>query len=215
MYKKNTENYKFYIASSVIVILLLWIWMQKSTINSLKVLNSEMTHEISADGRYMATQRQNIMDLESALKSGLLEKERYMKNVKSQTKIVTKTLVQEKLVAYHDTVEVFFDTLDKRYWVKTPAPVRYSDSFNLISGKVTKNGFQLDTLETLNEFRVSIFDKKQGLFKKSVPVVEIKSNNPNTKVDKIKNITIERKTPFFTKWWFIGSVGILLGHFLI
>jgi hypothetical protein len=85
----------------------------------------------------------------------------------------------------------------------------------LISGKVTKDGFQLDTLETLNEFRVSIFDKKQGLFKKAIPVVEIKSNNPNTKVDKIKNVTIERKSPFFTKWWFIGSVGILLGHFLI
>jgi hypothetical protein len=189
--------------------------MQKSTIDSLKVLNGEIVQEISADGRYMATQRQNIMDLESALKSGLIEKERYMKNIKSQTKIVTKTLVQEKLVSYHDTVEVFFDTLDKRYWVKTPAPVRYFDSFNLISGKVTKDGFQLDTLETLNEFRVSIFDKKQGFFKKAIPVVEIKSNNPNTKVDKIKNVTIERKSPFFTKWWFIGSVGILLGHFLI
>lgn len=88
MYIKNTANYKFYIASSVIVILLLWIWMQKSTINSLKVLNSEMTHEISADGRYMATQRQNIMDLESALKSGLLEKERYMKNVKAKSRLL-------------------------------------------------------------------------------------------------------------------------------
>jgi len=215
MYKKNTEDYRLYIALSVIVILLLWIWMQKSTIKSLQVLNGEVTHEISVDGRYMETQRQNIMDLENALKSGMLEKERYMKNIKSQTKIVTKTLVQEKLVSYHDTVEVFFDTLDKRYWVKTPAPVRYSDSFNLISGKVTKDGFQLDTMETLNEFRVSIFDKKQGLFKKSIPVVEIKSNNPNTKVDNIKNVTIERKSPFFTKWWFIGSVGILLGHFLI
>ena len=85
MYKKNTENYKFYIASSVIVILLLWIWMQKSTIDSLKVLNGEIVQEISADGRYMATQRQNIINLESALKSGLLEKERYMKNIKSQT----------------------------------------------------------------------------------------------------------------------------------
>jgi len=215
MYKKNTEDYRLYIALSVIVILLLWIWMQKSTIKSLQVLNGEVTHEISVDGRYMETQRQNIMDLENALKSGMLEKERYMKNIKSQTKIVTKTLVQEKLVSYHDTVEVFFDTLDKRYWVKTPAPVRYSDSFNLISGKVTKDGFQLDTMETLNEFRVSIFDKKQGLFKKSIPVVEIKSNNPNTKVDKIKNVTIKRKSPFFTEWWFIGSVGILLGHFLI
>jgi hypothetical protein len=120
--------------------------MQNSAINSMKSMNDDIVHEISADGRYMATQRQNIMDLESALKSGMLEKERYMKNIKSQTKIVTKTLVQEKLVAYHDTVEVFFDTLDKRYWVKTPAPVRYSDSFNLISGKVTKDGFRLDTL---------------------------------------------------------------------
>lgn len=215
MYKKNTENYRFYIALSVIVILLLWIGMQKSTIDSLNILNNQVTNEIYKDGRYMATQRQNIIDLQSALKSGLLEKERYMKNIKSQTKIVTKTLVQEKLVAYHDTVEVFFDTFDKRYWVKTPASVRYSDSFNLISGKFTKGGFQLDTLETSNEFRVSIFDKKQGLFKKSVPVVEIKSNNPKTKVDKIKNVTIDRKRPFFTKWWFLGSVGILIGHFLI
>lgn len=189
--------------------------MQKSSIDSLKMMNNDISHEILSDGRYMTTQRQNIMDLEKALKSGMLEKERYMKNVKSQTKIVTKTLIQEKLIAYHDTVEVYFDTLDKRYWVKTPASVRYSDSFNIISGKVTKDGFKIDTLETINEFRVSIFDKKQGFFKKSIPVVEIKSNNSNTKVDKVKNVTIERKSPFFTKWWFIGSVGILLGHFLI
>ena len=189
--------------------------MQKSTIETLENFNQDISHEITSDGHYMATQRQNIMDLENALKLGLLEKERYMKNIKSQTKVVTKTIIEEKLIPFHDTVEVFFDTLDKRYWVKTPAPVRYSDSFNLVTGKITKDGFHLDTLETKNEFRVSIFDKKQGLFKKAVPVVEIKSNNPNTKVDKIKNVTIEKKTPFYSKWWFLGSVGILIGHFLI
>lgn len=215
MYKRNWVNYRFQIAVSIIAILLLWVWMQKSAIESLENLNQDISHEITSDGHYMATQRQNIMDLENALKLGLLEKERYMKNIKSQTKVVTKTIIEEKLIPFHDTVEVFFDTLDKRYWVKTPAPVRYSDSFNLITGKITKDGFHLDTLETLNEFRVSIFDKKQGLFKKAVPVVEIKSNNPNTKVDKIKNVTIEKKTPFYSKWWFLGSVGILIGHFLI
>lgn len=215
MYKRNWVNYRFQIAISIIAMLLLWIWMQKSAIESLENLNQDISHEITSDGHYMATQRQNIMDLENALKLGLLEKERYMKNIKSQTKVVTKTIIEEKLIPFHDTVEVFFDTLDKRYWVKTPAPVRYSDSFNLITGKITKDGFHLDTLETKNEFRVSIFDKKQGLFKKAVPVVEIKSNNPNTKVDKIKNVTIEKKTPFYSKWWFLGSVGILIGHFLI
>lgn len=215
MYKRNWVNYRFQIAVSIIAILLLWVWMQKSAIESLENLNQDISHEITSDGHYMATQRQNIMDLENALKLGLLEKERYMKNIKSQTKVVTKTIIEEKLIPFHDTVEVFFDTLDKRYWVKTPAPVRYSDSFNLITGKITKDGFHLDTLETKNEFRVSIFDKKQGLFKKAVPVVEIKSNNPNTKVDKIKNVTIEKKTPFYSKWWFLGSVGILIGHFLI
>lgn len=215
MYKRNWVNYRFQIAISIIAMLLLWIWMQKSTIETLENFNQDISHEITSDGHYMATQRQNIMDLENALKSGLLEKERYMKNIKSQTKVVTKTIIEEKLIPFHDTVEVFFDTLDKRYWVKTPAPVRYSDSFNLITGKITKDGFHLDTLETKNEFRVSIFDKKQGLFKKAVPVVEIKSNNPNTKVDNIKNVTIEKKTPFYSKWWFLGSVGILIGHFLI
>ena len=191
------------------------LWMKNNTIDSLKNINSEITYEISKDGKYMATQRQNIMNLEDDIKSGLLEKERYMKNIKSQTRIETTTIIQEKLIPYHDTVEVYFDTVDKRYWVKTPAPIRYQDSFNLLSGKFTKDGFKLDTLETKNEFRVSIFDKKNGFFKKPTPVVEIKSNNPNTKTTNIKNVTIEQKKPFYTKWWFVGSVGVLLGYFVI
>lgn len=215
MYKKNSAEYRFYFLIGVIVVLLMLIWLKDKTIESLKTINTEITFEITKDGKYMATQRQNIMDLEDALKSGLLEKERYMKNIKSQTKIVTNTIIQEKLIPYHDTIEVYFDTLDKRYWVKTPAPIRYQDSFNLLSGKFTKDGFKLDTLETKNEFRVSIFDKKNGFLKKSTPVVEIKSNNPSTKTSNIKNVTIEQKTPFYTKWWFVGSVGVLLGYFVI
>ncbi len=215
MYKKNSAEYRFYFLIGVIVVLLMLIWMKNNTIDSLKNINSEITYEISKDGKYMATQRQNIMNLEDAIKSGLLEKERYMKNIKSQTRIETTTIIQEKLIPYHDTVEVYFDTVDKRYWVKTPAPIRYQDSFNLLSGKFTKDGFKLDTLETKNEFRVSIFDKKNGFFKKPTPVVEIKSNNPNTKTTNIKNVTIEQKKPFYTKWWFVGSVGVLLGYFVI
>ena len=215
MYKKNSEKYKLYFLLIVIGVLFFFLWLKNNTIDSLRTINTEITHEITMDGKYMATQRQNIMNLEDAIKSGLLEKERYMKNVKSQTKIETSTIIKEKLITFHDTVEVVFDTLDMRYWVKTPAPIRYQDSFNLLAGKFTKDGFVLDTLETKNEFRVSIFDKKQGFLKKSVPVVEIKSNNPNTKTTNIKNVTIEKKTPFFTKWWFVGSVGMLIGYLVL
>jgi len=215
MYKRNLEKYRDYFLLGIIGFLLGLLWIKNQTIDALNCENNEIRQEISKDGRYMSTQRQNIVDLENAIKKGLLEKENYMKNVKSQTKFKTRTLVQEKLIPFHDTIEIYFDTLDKRFWVQTPAPIRFQDSFNLLSGKFTKDGFKLDTLETKNEFRVSIFDKKQGFFKKRIPVVEIKSNNSKTKTTEIKNVTIDHKKPVYEKWWFMGSVGVLLGYFFL
>jgi hypothetical protein len=215
MYKKNSEKYKRIFLLGIISILLGLLWLKNQTIDSLRLLNTEVTQEITKDGKYMAIQRQNIMDLEYALKRGYLEKEKYMKNVKSQTRIQFQTIVEQKLIPFHDTVKIYYDTLDKRFWVKTPAPIRFQDSFNILSGKFTKDGFELDSLETKNEFRVSIFDKKQGFLKKSIPVVEIKSNNPKTQTTNIKNVTIEKKSPIYKKWWFVGSVGMLIGYFII
>ena len=93
MYKKNSEKYKLYFLLIVIGVLFFLLWLKNNTIDSLRTINTEITHEVTMDGKYMATQRQNIMNLEDAIKSGLLEKERYMKNVKSQTKIETTTIV--------------------------------------------------------------------------------------------------------------------------
>jgi hypothetical protein len=209
------EKYKTFTLLLVIGCLVILLWFKNQAIESLQSANTEISYEITKDGKFMATQRQNIMDLEEALKKGLLEKEKYMKNVKSQTKFETKTIITEKFIPYHDTVELYFDTLDKRVWVKTPAPIRFQDSFNLFTGKFTKDGFVLDTMETLNIFRVSIFDKKQGLFKKSIPVVEIKSNNPRTQTTEIQNVTIEKKKPFYSKWWFLTGLGMFVGYFVI
>ena len=97
MYKKNSEKYKLYFLLIVIGVLFFLLWLKNNTIDSLRTINTEITHEVTMDGKYMATQRQNIMNLEDAIKSGLLEKERYMKNVKSQTKIETTTIIKEKL----------------------------------------------------------------------------------------------------------------------
>lgn len=215
MYKKNSEKYRSFLLLGIIAILLVLLWFKNQTISSLESLNAEVTQEITKDGKYMATQRQNIMDLEDAVKRGLLEKDRYMKNVTSQVKIKTRTIFKEKLIPFHDTVEVYYDTFDKKFFVKTPASIRYKDSFNLLTGKFTKNGFELDSLETKNEFVVSIFEKRQGLLKKSIPVVEIKSNNPQTETTNIKNVTIKKRTPIYQKWWLMGSIGVLIGFFLI
>lgn len=215
MYKKNLEKFKVHFLLGIIGVLIALLWLKNETIESMQLLNTEVTGEITKDGKYMALQRQNIMELEDAIKKGLLEKDRYMKKVKSQIKIQTRTIIKEKLVPFHDTIQIYYDTLDKRYLVKTPAPIRFQDSFNLFTGKFTKDGFLLDTLETKNEFRISIYNKKQGFLKKSIPVVEIKSNNPKTQTTNIKNVTIEKKTPFYQKWWLVGSVGILVGYLLI
>lgn len=215
MYKKNSEKYRSFLLLGIIAILLVLLWFKNQTISSLESLNAEVTQEITKDGKYMATQRQNIMDLEDAVKRGLLEKDRYMKNVTSQVKIKTRTIFKEKLIPFQDTVEVYYDTFDKKFFVKTPASIRYKDSFNLLTGKFTKNGFELDSLETKNEFVVSIFEKRQGFLKKSIPVVEIKSNNPQTETTNIKNVTIKKRTPIYQKWWLMGSIGVLIGFFLI
>lgn len=199
----------------VMLILCTIIGMQKCLNDNLQEINSEQTKEINEKGELLVTQRQNIMSLKDAIAQGLVEKENYMKDIKVQTKVVTKTILVEKRVPYHDTFEriVYVDSIngDTDVYVKLPIMVEYRDSWNFLKATFDSEEFIIDTMMQSNQLRLTIGHKKAGFLKKPIPVVEVKSSNPNADVSIESNAIIEEKEPFYRKF----SFGMLAGALIV
>jgi len=179
--------------------------------------NTYFKSTIDKNGREIVEQRQQILSLKVALKQNLLEKERYMKSIASQTKVGTITKIEKVFVPYEVEKKIYVDsnTFDTTYYVKTPIPVSWKDSWNFFGGVVKHDGFHIDSFGSENKMRITIGEKKRGIFRKAEPKVEIKNENPKTRVTAMTNITIKQKPPFYQRWWFVGSVALVVGKLFL
>jgi hypothetical protein len=140
-----------------------------------------------------------------------------MKSIASQTKVGTITKIEKVFVPYEVEKKIFVDTntFDTTYYVKTPIPVSWKDSWNFFGGVVKHDGFHIDSFGSENKMRITIGEKKRGMFRKAEPIVEIKNENPKTRVTAMTNITIKQKPPFYQRWWFVGSVALIVGKLFL
>ena len=107
-------NYKraFYIAIGVLIAILVLYLKNGDGDFDLQQQNTYYKSTIDKNGREIVEQRQQIVSLKVALKNNLLEKEKYMKSIASQTKVGTKPSLRKCL---------FHTKLRKRYsWIATP-----------------------------------------------------------------------------------------------
>ena len=218
-YQAKELNYKraFYIAVGVVVALLILYLKNGDGDFDLRQQNTYFKSTIDKNGREIVEQRQQIMSMKLALKNNLLEKEKYMKSIASQTKVGTKTIIEKVFVPYEVEKKIYVDsnTFDTTYYIKTPIEVCWNDSWNFFGGVVKHDGFQMDSFGSENKMRITIGEKKRGIFRKAEPIVEIKNENPKTRVTAMTNINIKQKPPFYQRWWFVGSVAILVGKFFL
>lgn len=206
-------------AATILALLMIIVWMHNDFKGQMVKLNTDFKTERQKDGSLIATQQQNLLSRQQALDAGLLRVESYMKNIQSQVSIGVNTVVREKLVPYEIKVEkiVYVDssTNDTSIYVKVPLPVKWSDSFNFFSGVVRADGFELDSFGSINNLQITVFDKKHGFLKKRIPVVEVKSNNPNSKITGLQNVIIKTKTPFYKKVLPVFTAGAAVATYII
>ena len=209
--QKNSKNYKtqFYVVLVLLLILLgLLFWQYKMVECKPDVI-------IKEDSGTIIAQNQRIVSLEEAVKKGLVEKTKLIDKLNQQTKIKGETIIIEKEVKVNVPVYVYVDTNGNKFnCVKLPVPIRYQDSFNLFCGTLDSAKFTIDTLSVKNSFTVSVGEKKKKWWQKAEPIVEIKSNNPNTKIE-VSNVTIKRSKPFYNTVWFGGVVGFIVAAILL
>jgi len=201
-----------------VVLLSLFIGKNNAYLD-LQQTNNTITKSRDKMGREIVEQKQQVTNLKLALKQNLIEKEDWMKNIKSQVKIKQVTQIKEVFIPFHDTIErmVYVDSNshDTSVYIKTPVRVSYADSFNYFGGRVLANGFALDSMGSLNKLRITITEKKQGLFKKPIPVVQVVSDNPKSEITDMQNVVIQEKKPFFQRYFFGVGLGAVLAILLI
>jgi len=218
-FQAKAFNYKraFYMAVGVVVAILILYLKNGDGDVDLQQQNTYFKSTIDKNGREIVEQRQQILRLKVALKNNLLEKDKYMKSLASQTKVGTITKIEKVFVPYEVEKKIFVDTntFDTTYYVKTPIPVSWKDSWNFFGGVVKHDGFHIDSFGSENKMRITIGEKKRGMFRKAEPIVEIKNENPKTRVTAMTNITIKQKPPFYQRWWFVGSVALIVGKLFL
>ena len=80
-----------------------------------------------------------------------------------------------------------------------------------LAGMVTKQGVGISEMSVRNKYHITIADKKVGFFKAPKPSVILINENPYTTTEKMNNLVIENKSPFYKRPWFWAAIGIGTG----
>jgi hypothetical protein len=182
-----------------------------------KKLENINPKNIQVDSAQVVAQRQRILQLEEAMRLGLIEKTHLIDKITQQSKIQAKTIIVEKKIPIRTEKVIIIDSSnemqeDTNFYVKVPLDIIARDSWFTLIGRVDTSSFHLDTLAVLNRLSISVGEKKGKWWQKNEPLVEVKSANPHTKVE-IENVTIEQKRKFWQKPLFgalIGAIGMFL-----
>lgn len=185
--------------------------------DSRKKLETINPKTIQIDSGVVVAQKQRILELEDAMRLGVIENTHLINKIAQQSKIQAKTIIVEKKIPIRTEKVIIIDTsnemgLDTNFYVQVPLDIVAKDSWFTIIGRVDTSMFHLDTLAVLNKLSITIGEKKGKWWQKNEPLVEVKSANPHTKVE-IENVTIEQKGKFWQKFLFgalIGSIGTFL-----
>jgi hypothetical protein len=170
--------------------------------------NQVFTEEILKDGQKMAQQEQLIVTQKEAIEAGLI-KIKNLKNVKSQVRVETITQIDSFFVAFEkkDSLSPVSDSINK---------FSYKDSKDwfTLSGAVTPSGVGITEMSVRNKYHITIADKRVGFFKAPKPSVVLVNENPYTRTEKMNNLVIDNKSPFYKRPWFWAAIGLGTGIYL-
>lgn len=165
--------------------------------------------QVQKDGSKIAEQSQMILTQKEAIETGLLEIDR-LKNVKSQVRFLTKTVVD---TFYAEVGEPIIIDSATNSVMRT---FRYNekDDWFSVSGDYTEDRLRINNLTYRDEYQLTIADKKLGFFKKPEPSVILKSKNPYTDIQSMQNIVITVQNPWYKRPWVWGLSGFATGYLI-
>jgi len=97
---------------------------------------------------------------------------------------------------FHDGNYLHKDYVSKNY-IRVPRGFKYNDEWTKFSGTIRKGSTMMDSLSIFNKFDATIGYVKPDTmkwkwFKKPIPVVELNSYNPYTKINYVNNVVVKK-----------------------
>ena len=213
MFKTDNKYYKYIVVFVLLLIFAfgysqqVYISNYKSQLQKFQLENLAFKEEIDKNGNAIIQQEQVILSQKDAIAQGLLEIDR-LKKVQSQVNVITTTIIDTVVVSHTDTVVQYFNG---DAYLKLPHSYNYSTEFLSFDALIKSDGLTLNSLKLDNKTTVNVGFKKQGLFKRDLPVVELKHTNPYIKTLGVTNVVIEeKKNPLKDNRVWCG-LGLLVG----
>lgn len=179
----------------------------KNEVSKLNVDNQYFKEVLSFDSLRIATQQQIILNQKDAIKLGVLEFDG-LKKIKSQVKTITKLRIDSVYIEFKDTLLVT-DTIYSKGVIRVPKRFEYGETYFNIKGIILENKLLIDSLKLHNEMKLTIGNKRNGLFKKSTPIVKLTNTNPYMTTLDMNNVIIKNDKRFYEKKLFFVGVGVL------
>lgn len=179
--------------------------------------------KIKDDSSTIAFQGQTIMSQKEAINLGLLEMEKDMKELQSQVKQKTNTMIVEKQIPFIPSG--FADTsglvrnehgeVIRKDSIAIPMRFQLHEKWFNIDGYVKREGLTIDSLKIPNKTIVSVGYRKSGFLNlKKDAVIAFKNDNPYVNVVGMDNVVIKKKRKFYQSPLFTIGVGVALGYYL-
>lgn len=164
---------------------------------------------VNKDKEKLIQQEQLILTLQQAKNLNVIDSKDW-KNTQSRIEFVTQTRIDTIFIAFNDTLRIN-DTIYSKSNFDCLKHFNLSDKFFYINGNVLENGIKIDSLSFPNIATITIGEKRQGIFKKSLPIIEIKNSNPYIKTIDLSNVVINNKKKTYQKNSFWFTIGTSLG----
>ena len=152
----------------------------------------------------------------------LLEKSE-LKRLNRQIKIGFETKIKDIIAEYEGDdgdnfiTETVHDTIHDTVYVN-PIGVKFGTKFTLrddwyhSAGRIMQDGVLFDSLSFKNDLTITIGRKREGWFKPMETKVEVRSENPYTRINSLNNIKIQEKgDKLINKPWFTFLLGTATG----
>jgi len=213
------------VALIILLILLVCGWWNKyvqlsdyqNQLTKFELSEQKFIEKNNENGEKIIEQEQLILTQKQAIAHQLIEIDNW-KKIKSKVIIRTNTLIDSVLIPFTDTIiDTIWHTDSLNNFISIPKNFELINPHYTINGKVLKNGVQLDTFALFNKSEITIGYKKNGFFKKSLPIVELKNSNPYILTDQLNNVIINDNKKWWQKnsTWFTIGVGATIGTILI
>mgnify|MGYP005677900969 CR=1 FL=1 len=215
--KKNTL---LVVLGLIIAFLVLRLYQGQVRLNSFKnqiskySLDGQVFNErLTKDSLKLAEQNQVLLSQKDAIKLGVLEIEN-LKKVKSQVRTITKLKIDSVFVEFHDTL-LLKDTIHPKGFLEVPKRFKYSEKHFNFDGIILADKILVDSFKLQNEMKLTIANKRNGIFKKSTPVVQLENSNPYISTLDMKNVVIKKDKNIFERKIFWVGVGVLGTYILV